>query len=58
LVKETLQLSIKLLFILKGEKTSKTKTIAQSTSDLLPKDQASEFFLKTSEVATVLDGVS
>ena len=41
-------------FILKGYKIGETKTTAQTTSDLLPKHQASQSSLKTSEVATLL----
>ena len=41
-------------FILKGYKIEETKTTAQTTSDLLPKRQASQSSLKTSEVATLL----
>jgi len=41
-------------FILKGYKIGETKTTAQSTSDLLPKHQASQISLKTSEVTTLL----
>jgi len=41
------------IFILKGCKIG-GKTTAQSTSDLLPKNQTSEFSLKTSEVVTLM----
>ena len=41
-------------FILKEYKIGETKTTAQTTSDLLPKHQASQSSLKTSEVATLL----
>jgi len=41
---------IQLIFIVKREEMWKTKTTAQSTSDLSPKHQTSEMFLKTSDL--------
>ena len=41
-------------FILKGYKIGETKTTGQTTSDLLPKHQASQSSFKTSQVATLL----